>query len=546
MESIDEIQFLDGEFNLDDCTLDLENTDESLLFDDLIKEPSTTNDNPTISNQTTLVNEQYTTELNNEPSIYYPRILAPSINNMPNQNYQQQFPSGFHNNGYNQLGGIHGSNYNNGYSHNLPYQYQNIPAGGFIDNQTGAITVNNFNPYMQPYPSNGYSSSTYSSDGYASAGYPSGGYSSSGYSSIGYPSEGFSSIGYPSEGYSSAGYASSGYASAGYPTNGYANGGYSSGGYQFNPMPAESVVHQPMINGGLSPNFQSNELEKSTIYVKDSNTFKKQHTNRRILKCADRKSPSNSSNHSSESYPVDMDDCISPTGNERKKRPRSDTSDFQTEEDSYGDSDLSYKKRRVDTSAEEHSEFVPSQSSNHSSLSEDQEVGNITEIPKVIGNENWMMFCHDKVPTKSDGRKIRCELENNENVNWKVCCKDESYEKFKKIRRTKEKKPSRSVKDISSKIIKHDSKFYFQLNTKQVEVVKNLRDDVNRSRIEMWHFFHFLLSNKEARKYDMGVKWINEENGSFIIINTKKVAALWGIFQGNENMTYESMSRNMR
>lgn len=159
--------------------------------------------------------------MNNEPSVYFPPKLAPNINNMPNQNNQQNFPSGFPNNGYNN--GTPRNIYDNGYRHNPQYQYQNVPSGGFIDNQTGAIKLNNFNPYMQPYPSDilssseGYANGGYSSGGYSSGGYSSGGYSSIGYSS-GYASAGYASEGYPNGAYDNAGYCNEGYASAGCPT----------------------------------------------------------------------------------------------------------------------------------------------------------------------------------------------------------------------------------------------------------------------------------------------------------------------------------------
>lgn len=42
------------------------------------------------------------------------------------------------------------------------------------------------------------------------------------------------------------------------------------------------------------------------------------------------------------------------------------------------------------------------------------------------------------------------------------------------------------------------------------------------------------------------IKWENKEEGVFRIVNSKKVAQLWGSHKRNPNMNYDKLARGMR
>lgn len=42
------------------------------------------------------------------------------------------------------------------------------------------------------------------------------------------------------------------------------------------------------------------------------------------------------------------------------------------------------------------------------------------------------------------------------------------------------------------------------------------------------------------------IKWLNEEEGVFLIVKPKIIAQMWGDAKGNSKMNYPSMSRGIR
>ena len=42
------------------------------------------------------------------------------------------------------------------------------------------------------------------------------------------------------------------------------------------------------------------------------------------------------------------------------------------------------------------------------------------------------------------------------------------------------------------------------------------------------------------------MEWVNEANGEFRVLNTKKMAEMWGARKKSKSMTYEKLSRTMR
>lgn len=60
----------------------------------------------------------------------------------------------------------------------------------------------------------------------------------------------------------------------------------------------------------------------------------------------------------------------------------------------------------------------------------------------------------------------------------------------------------------------------------------------------LWEFIYEMLCNP---LYNPSIlKWENESEGVFRFVQSEAVAQLWGSLKGNENMTYEKLSRAMR
>jgi len=72
----------------------------------------------------------------------------------------------------------------------------------------------------------------------------------------------------------------------------------------------------------------------------------------------------------------------------------------------------------------------------------------------------------------------------------------------------------------------------------------------------LWEFIHELLDVSELQQQAsrggcalhevVPVRWENKENGVFRIIDSKRMAMLWGEHKRNKTMTYEKLSRSLR
>jgi Ets-domain len=60
----------------------------------------------------------------------------------------------------------------------------------------------------------------------------------------------------------------------------------------------------------------------------------------------------------------------------------------------------------------------------------------------------------------------------------------------------------------------------------------------------VWEFIRDLL--KEREYCPSLIRWEDHEEGTFRIVNCKKVAKLWGDKKKNNKMNYEKLSRAMR
>ena len=65
-----------------------------------------------------------------------------------------------------------------------------------------------------------------------------------------------------------------------------------------------------------------------------------------------------------------------------------------------------------------------------------------------------------------------------------------------------------------------------------------------KKTIHLWEFLEQILEdNTLSPRY---IAWVSREEGIFRLVNSKKVAQLWGQRKNKRNMTYEKMSRAMR
>jgi len=64
----------------------------------------------------------------------------------------------------------------------------------------------------------------------------------------------------------------------------------------------------------------------------------------------------------------------------------------------------------------------------------------------------------------------------------------------------------------------------------------------------LWEFIRELLQARDNGDKDAAeiIQWENQNEGIFRIIDSKKVAQLWGAKKRNKTMTYEKLSRALR
>jgi len=72
----------------------------------------------------------------------------------------------------------------------------------------------------------------------------------------------------------------------------------------------------------------------------------------------------------------------------------------------------------------------------------------------------------------------------------------------------------------------------------------------------LWEFIHELLDASELQQEaaqrgcsmsaDAPVKWEDKQHGVFSIVDSKRMAKLWGEHKRNATMTYEKLSRSLR
>ncbi|XP_014680341.1 PREDICTED: ETS homologous factor-like, partial [Priapulus caudatus] len=71
-----------------------------------------------------------------------------------------------------------------------------------------------------------------------------------------------------------------------------------------------------------------------------------------------------------------------------------------------------------------------------------------------------------------------------------------------------------------------------------------VRDNVkkgNQKKVVLWEFIRGLLLNGNTTI----IKWENKQEGVFRIINSQKVAQLWGKHKQNPAMNYDKLARAM-
>ncbi|KAI6201118.1 Ecdysone-induced protein 74EF [Aphelenchoides besseyi] len=59
----------------------------------------------------------------------------------------------------------------------------------------------------------------------------------------------------------------------------------------------------------------------------------------------------------------------------------------------------------------------------------------------------------------------------------------------------------------------------------------------------LWEFLWYLLEDKKYANY---IKWLDEKQGIFKLIDSKAVSHMWGCHKKKTSMSYEAMSRSMR
>ena len=62
----------------------------------------------------------------------------------------------------------------------------------------------------------------------------------------------------------------------------------------------------------------------------------------------------------------------------------------------------------------------------------------------------------------------------------------------------------------------------------------------------LWEFIRDLLKEKDHQYRNGLIRWENKDDGVFKIVNSERVAKLWGAKKNNHTMTYEKFSRAMR
>lgn len=71
--------------------------------------------------------------------------------------------------------------------------------------------------------------------------------------------------------------------------------------------------------------------------------------------------------------------------------------------------------------------------------------------------------------------------------------------------------------------------------------------ETNSSRNNKPLLADFLAETIRDKDYNPSIiRWLNKEDGVFLIVKPKKIAELWGIRKGNPKMNYPSMSRGIR
>ncbi|ESN93565.1 hypothetical protein HELRODRAFT_88618, partial [Helobdella robusta] len=62
----------------------------------------------------------------------------------------------------------------------------------------------------------------------------------------------------------------------------------------------------------------------------------------------------------------------------------------------------------------------------------------------------------------------------------------------------------------------------------------------------LWKFMCRLLKQSCGMGIDKVIQWENKELGIFRIVNSKKVAELWGQYKSSDRMNFEKLSRALR
>jgi len=70
--------------------------------------------------------------------------------------------------------------------------------------------------------------------------------------------------------------------------------------------------------------------------------------------------------------------------------------------------------------------------------------------------------------------------------------------------------------------------------------------------MKVYHLWEFIRELLDASELQHGgcevapVTWESKENGVFRIVDSKRMAKLWGEHKRNTSMTYEKLSRSLR
>ena len=86
----------------------------------------------------------------------------------------------------------------------------------------------------------------------------------------------------------------------------------------------------------------------------------------------------------------------------------------------------------------------------------------------------------------------------------------------------------------------NDSMFFLFLEPLSPAYIKQLL--TARSRLCLWTFIFDLLQTESARDI---VSWTNRDQLEFKIVNSDKLALVWGEVRGRKNMTYSTLTRTL-